>query len=82
MPLPVSENSLAQLRMVDENEQMIDQVPGEKVFEEMFRVLDVKGQDSITKEDLEVAVRCMGASTGLDELLDELAPDPAGLLNL
>jgi hypothetical protein len=48
----------------------------------MFRVLDVKGQDSITKEDLEVAVRCMGSRTGLDELPDELAPDPAGLVNL
>jgi len=81
MPLPVSDESLAHLRALDENEQMIDQIAPERVYQQMFSVLDLNGLGAITKENFGLAVKCMQSSASLDELVDELCPDPSGQLS-
>jgi len=64
------------------NQQMIDQMPADQIYEEMFHVLDGKQQGSISKEELVYATKCMGSKMTVNELIKELSPSHSGILNL
>lgn len=61
---------------------MIDQLPAEQIYEEMFQILDAKQQGTISKEELEYATKAIGSRQTVDELIRDLSPHHSGALNI